>query len=111
MSFNFPRYLEDVSDAKVKGTIQDFDTAEKSHVVITTGMVLQFITGSYQVPALKFDPVPSLKFLHDDPGRKMNANTCGNTLNQPVSSKYLDYNLFQEEFTTCILDSPGFGNV
>ena len=59
--FNFPRYLEDVSDAKVKGTIQDFDTAE-SHVVITTGIVLQFITGSYQVPALKFDPVPYLKF-------------------------------------------------
>ena len=67
VSFNFTRYLEDVNDAKVKGTIQDFDTAEKSHVVITTGMVLQFITGSYQVPALKFDPVPSLKFLHDDP--------------------------------------------
>ena len=61
VSFNFPRYLEDVSDAKVKGTIQDFDTAE-SHVVITTGIVLQFITGSYQVPALKFDPVPYLKF-------------------------------------------------
>ena len=41
----------------------------------------------------------------------MNANTCNNTLNLPVSSKYLDYNLLQEEFTTCILDSPGFGNV
>lgn len=111
VSFNFTRYLEDVNDAKVKGTIEDFDTAEKSHIVITAGMVLQFITGSYQVPALKFDPVPSLKFLHDDPGRKMNANTCSNTLTLPVHSKYLDYNLFQEEFTTCILDSPGFGNV
>ena len=41
----------------------------------------------------------------------MNANTCSNTLTLPVHSKYLDYNLFQEEFTTCILDSPGFGNV
>ena len=37
----------------------------------------------------------------------MNANTCSNTLTLPVRSKYLDYNLFQEEFTTCILDSPG----
>ena len=65
VSFNFTRYLEDVNDAKVKGTIEDFDTAEKSEVVITGGMVLQFITGSYQVPALKVDPVHSLKFLHD----------------------------------------------
>ena len=76
VSFNCTRYLEDVNDAKVKGTIEDFDTAEKSHIVVTAGMALQFITGSYQVPALMFDPVPSLKFLHDDPGRKMNANTC-----------------------------------
>ena len=48
LSSNFTRYLEDVNDAKVKGTIEDFDTAEKSHV-ITAGMVLQFITGSCQV--------------------------------------------------------------
>lgn len=40
VSFNFTRYLEDVIDAKVKGTIEDFDTAEKSLVVITAGMVL-----------------------------------------------------------------------
>lgn len=84
-----------------------------SHVVIMllAGMVLQFITGSYQVPALKFDPVLSVQFLHNVPGRKMNANTSSNTLTLPVTSKYLDYNLFQEEFTTCIFDSPGFGNV
>ena len=62
-------------------------------------------------PALKFDPVPSEQFLHDDSGRKMDANTCSNTLTLPVSSKYLDYNLFQEEFTSCILDSPEFGNM
>ena len=35
VSFNFTRYLKDVNDAMVKGTIEDFDTAEKSHVVIT----------------------------------------------------------------------------
>ena len=40
VSLNFTRYLEDVIDAEVKGTIEDFDTAEKSHVVITAGMVL-----------------------------------------------------------------------
>ena len=94
VSLNFTRYLEDVNDAKVKGTIEDFDAAEKCHVVITAGMVLQFITGSCQVPALKFDPVPSVQFLHDDSGRKMNANTCTNTPTLAVSSKYLDYNFF-----------------
>ena len=94
VSLNFTRYLEDVNDAKVKGTIEDFDAAEKCHVVITAGMVLQFITGSCQVPALKFDPVPSVQFLHDDSGRKMNANTCSNTPTLAVSSKYLDYNFF-----------------
>lgn len=40
VSFNFTRYLEDVNDAEVKGTIDDFNTAEKSHIVITAGVVL-----------------------------------------------------------------------
>ena len=110
MSLNFTTYLEDVNDAKVKGTNEDFDTAEKSHIVITAGMVFQFITRSGQVPALKFDPVPSVQFLHDLSERKMNANTSSNTLTLRVSSQYLDHNLFREESTSCVLDSPGFGN-
>ena len=40
VSFNFTRYLEDVDDAEFKGTTDDFNTAEKSHIVITTGVVL-----------------------------------------------------------------------
>ena len=40
--FNFTRYLEDVNDAKIEGTIEDFDAVEKSHVVITAGMVFYY---------------------------------------------------------------------
>ena len=49
--------------------------------------VLQFVTGSASIPAAGFSDVPSLKFSHDQPGRKLHVSTRTNTLTIPVSEE------------------------
>lgn len=111
VSFNFSTYLGDVARRKIRGTIEDINTGEKSEVLITASMVLQFITGSTHIPPIGFNPKPTVQFSHEAPGRKMSANTCSNMLTLLVTSPYLNYELFKTEFTSCLLESPGFGNV
>lgn len=56
----YSSHRDSSSFLQVKGTIEDFDTVEKSYVVITGCMVLQFITVSCHFLAPKFDLVPSV---------------------------------------------------
>lgn len=112
VSLNFTRYLDDVEAGEVRCTIVDFNTDEESEIQVTLPSVLQFITGSSTVPALGFvDKPPSIMFQHDVSGRKLSANTCANTLHLPVNNTYLNYDNFKAEFTSCMAESPGFGNV
>ena len=112
VSLNFTRYLEDVESGGVTCKIVDLNTNEESELQITLPALLQFITGSSSVPALGFvDKPPSITFQHDASGRKLSANTCANTLHLPVNNTFLNYDSFKVEFTSCMAESPGFGNV
>ena len=101
--FNFNQYLEDVEQGKVISQLQGMP------VTITLNQILEFVTGAYDVPAISFSPHPTIEFLHDeDSTRKMSANTCANVLKLPVKG-LCDEVKFAEEFTFCMLNSPGFG--
>ena len=101
--FNFNQYLEDVEQGKVISQLQGMP------VTITLNQILEFVTGAYDVPAIGFSPHPTIEFLHDeDSTRKMSANTCANVLKLPVKG-LCDEVKFAEEFTFCMLNSPGFG--
>ena len=111
VSLNYSRYLEEVESGEVTCNVVDFNTDQGSQMRVTLATVLQFITGSSSIPALGFDDQPSITFLHDASGRKLTANTCSNTVHLPVNSTFLSYDNFKVEFTSCMVESPGFGNV
>lgn len=100
--FNFNQYLEDVENGKVVSQLEDRE------VTVTLSDILQFATGARNVPAIGFSPRPTIVFQHNlDMQRKINTNTCANTLKFPVSGLD-DGKKFSEEFTFCLLNSPGF---
>lgn len=111
VSLHFSRYLEEVESGEVSCKVVDFCTDQESEMRVTLAAVLQFITGSSSIPAVGFDEMPSITFLHDASGRKLTANTCANTLCLPINSTFLDYDKFKVEFTACMAESPGFGGV
>ena len=111
VSLNSSSYLEEVESGNITCNVVDFSTGQQSEMRLTLAAVLQFITGSSSIPAIGFDDRPSITFLHDDSGRKLSANTCSNTLHLPVNSTLLSYDKFKVEFTSCMAESPGFGNV
>ena len=100
--FNFNQYLEDVENGKVVGQLEDRE------VKISLNDILQFATGAQNVPAVGFSPHPTIVFQHDLViSRKISTNTCANILKFPVSGLE-DRKRFSEEFTFCLLNSPGF---
>ena len=111
VSLNFTRYLEDVESGEISCLIIDLETEELSEMVVTLPIVLQFVTRSTSVPAIGFYPPPSITFEHDTAGRKLHVHTCSNTLCLPVNDILLNYDSFKTEFTSCLAESPGFGNV
>ena len=111
VSLNFSSYLEEVESDNITCNVVDFSTGQQSEMRLTLAAVLQFITGSSSIPAIGFDDWPSITFLHDDSGRKLSTNTCSNTLHLPVNSTPLSYDKFKVEYTSCMTESPGFGNV
>ena len=111
VSLNFSRYLEEVESGLVTSSVVDVTTDEESQMTITLATVLQFITACSSLPAAGFDDQPSITFMHNDLGRKLTANTCSNTIHLPVSCTFLSYESFKTEFTSCIAELPGFGNV
>jgi hypothetical protein len=101
--FNFSQYLEDIEQGQISTKVED------KGVVVTLKHVLQFVTGADDIPAIGFTPRPTIKFSHNVlPKRKLSANTCANILTIPVADME-DYSKFAEEFTFCMMNSPGFG--
>lgn len=78
-------------------------------VVVNLKHVLPFVTGAEDIPAIGFTPRPTIQFLHDSlPRRKMSSNTCANILTIPEAGMF-DLTKFEDEFTFCMMNSPGFG--
>lgn len=108
--FNWNQLLEDIEhgfDAVSSIAVEN----NQLNVNITLESVLAFVTGSSHIPPIGFSPQPSISFCHDDSNRKLHVSTCSNTLYFPVSEVLLDCSKFKEEFISCMLNSPGFGNV
>ena len=68
--------------------------------------ILVFSTGSDAVPAVGFQPQPSVSFAADD-SKYPRGKTCGNELELPVINK--TYSDFKENMEFGILNSSGFG--
>jgi hypothetical protein len=100
--FNFNQYLEDVENDRVVSQVEDRE------VVLNLNQILEFATGAQHVPAVGFSPRPTIEFLHNlNTPRKISTNTCANVLKFPVN-ELCDQKKFSEEFTFCLLNSPGF---
>eukprot|EP00794_Sanderia_malayensis_P001016 gene1016-337_t len=103
--FNFTQYLEDVEKGNVEVTLSDVQTKIKLE------NILQFITGAEEVPAIGFTPKLTIQFLHDaDTPRKLSVSTCANVITIPVHGM-AEYESFANEFTFCMVNSPGFGTI
>ena len=110
IALNFFRYLEAVDANEVKSNLLDLTTDEETEITLSQSDVLQFITGCSTVPATGFIQQPSVRFDHGDTSRKLHVNSCGNILTLPVTSALTDFESFKNEFTSCLVNSPGFGN-
>ena len=111
IAFHFTTLMEDIEIGAIKGQVFDFSTESSTEVVFSLGDILQFVTACPSIPAVGYQPRPVIAFNHLDTSRKLQANTCANKLLLPVNDLLLNYDSFKEEITSCILMSPGFGNV
>ena len=111
IAFNFRQYLEDVEKELVSTSILDPDTGDLNTVTVQLSHILQFITGCPGIPATGFDSQLSVNFEHTETQRKLTANTCSCTLHLPVGKVLIEYEKFKNEFTECMFNSPGFGQV
>ena len=111
LSLNLSKFLEDVESSEVSSTLMNVTTDTESMVTLSLADVLQFITGSSSIPAVGFEPRPSVAFIADNSGRKLYVSTCTNTLTLPICDILMEYESFKKEVTACIIMSPGFGNV
>ena len=100
--FYFNQYLEDVQNGLVVSQVKNRE------VTVSLNQVFEFATGAQHVPAVGFSSLPIIEFLHHlNTPRKISANTCANILRFPVN-ELCDQEKFNEEFTFCLLNSPGF---
>ncbi len=103
--FHFNQYLEDVERCAVKVTVSG------EEVTVKVENILQFVTGSEEVPAIGFSPKPTIEFVHESEVlRKLSVSTCANILTFPVAGM-TDYKKFSDEFTFCMMNSTGFGSI
>ena len=80
IAFNFSHYLEDVEQGLVTSNVLDPDTEEIHTSKLNLAHVLQFVTGCDAIPATGFDTSSTIMFDHNEPHRKLTANTCSCTL-------------------------------
>lgn len=111
VALNFSLYLDAVEANEAKSNLLDLTTGEETEITLSLSDVLQFITGSFTVPATGFNEKPLIEFEHGDPHRKLHANTCSNTITFPVNSTLMEFESFKNEFTSCLVMSPGFGTI
>eukprot|EP00794_Sanderia_malayensis_P004279 gene4279-4846_t len=102
---NFNQYLEDVERGAVKVTVSE------EEVTIRLENILQFVTGSEEILAIGFSPRPTIEFLHEvETQRKLSVSTCANVPTLPVAG-IAEYKNFSDEFSFCMMNSPGFGSI
>ena len=76
IAFNFSHYLEDVEQGLVTSNVLDPDTEEIHTSKLNLAHVLKFVTGCDAIPAIGFDTSLTIMFDHNEPHRKLTANTC-----------------------------------
>lgn len=85
-------------------------TVEDTDIKVTFDNLLMFATGTDRIPALGFDPEPTLEFLHIPVNGSLRiypeANTCGLVLRLPLHASYESFN---ESMILGIVQSPHFG--
>ena len=111
IAVNFSRFLDEVEAGIVKCTLEDPLTNEKSEVTLLLSDILQFVTGPPVIPITGFHRKLKIIFSHVGTDRMLEANACGPQLCFPVSDVLQQYESFKHELTSCIYDSPGFGNL
>ena len=111
IAVNVSKYFDEVEEGLIESPIFDPATGERKEVMITLPMILQFCTGASLIPTLGFSKGPVISFNHEATDRKLQVNTCGLVLMLPVNDTLTNYASFKDEFTKCMLDSPGYGNV
>ena len=81
--------------------------------LVTLNDVLKFTTGAYYLPAMGLDNKVLIDFEHEpQEGKRVTANTCGPSLNFPVSPRYTcNFETFCKNMAEDIFSSPGFGLV
>ncbi|XP_076149223.1 G2/M phase-specific E3 ubiquitin-protein ligase-like [Alosa pseudoharengus] len=95
------------TESNVVAFWRDFlqDAEEESGESPTLHDILQFATGSNEVPPIGFSPQPSIEFLHEG-GKYPIANTCVNFLRLPI---HTNYDSFREAMDFGIRNTQGFG--
>ncbi len=85
-------------------------TVEDTDITVTFDQLLMFATGTDRIPALGFDPEPTIQFLHTpvNGSQRMypEANTCGLILRLPLHASYESFN---NSKILGIVQSPHFG--
>ncbi len=85
-------------------------TVEDTDIKVTFDNLLMFATGTDRIPALGFDPEPTLEFLHIPVNGSLRiypeANTCGLVLRLPL---HVSYESFNESMILGIVQSLHFG--
>lgn len=123
--YNWENFLSNVFRGKVSQTTieinDDFyidaDTCTveetESTKVVTLNDVVMFSTGLYHLPVMGLEPKVQIDFEHNPPeGKRVTANTCGPSLNFPVSSRYTcNLETFCKNLSEDIFSSPVFGFV
>ena len=94
IAFNFSHYLEDVEQGLVTSNVKDPDTEEIHTSKVNLAHVLQFVTGCDAILVIGFDTSLTIMFDHNEPHRKLTANTCSCTLNFPVCDLLTNYESF-----------------
>ena len=79
-AFHFTTIFEEIEMGAIKGQVFDFSTESSTEVVFSLGDVLQFVTASPSIPAVGFQPRPVIAFNHLDASRKLQAESCKQTL-------------------------------
>ena len=123
--YNWENFLSNVFRGKVSQTTIsieinddcdiDADTVmeTESTEVVTLNDVIMFSTGSYHLPVMGLERKVQIDFEHNPPeGKRVTANTCGPSLNFPVSPRYTcNLETFCKNLAEDIFSSPGFGFV
>eukprot|EP00794_Sanderia_malayensis_P018464 gene18464-20316_t len=121
--YNFTNFLDTVQRNPAEADILDFETAPSmdeaaAQQVEDGGLrkmkvqiedILQFLTGSKFIGSLK-EIKGEISFCRDgSSGKKLRVNTCGPGIIFPLTSRYIESEMFSSSFVEDIHSAPGSG--